>query len=249
MCHVDRCFGASSKTKAEHCFAQGMQTQIHLIESNMLQELSAFLRKRSSLEEEHANALKKLCRSTLDGVLRKEARAGSYGSNFEEVVKVHDAMAEHEISFGLNSHQMSIDLENMAHDMERGRKQWKQTALAAEQRVQDAERQLDKAKLKYESLAEDYDSVKTGDKTAGRHFALRPKTAAQHEEDLQRKVNTADQDYQQKVQNAQAMRQELQTAHRPQAVQAIVQLIKECDSVLTLQLQKYGKNFATAKLS
>jgi Rho GTPase-activating protein RGD1 len=150
-------------------------------------------------------------------------------------------MGEHGVSFGLNAHQMSVDLETLAQDMERGRKQWKQTALAAEQRVMDAERLLDKAKLKYDQLAEDYDGVKTGDKTAGRHFALRPKTAAQHEEDLSRKLGIADLDYQQKVQNAQAARAELQSTSRPQAVQAILLLIKETDSAVTLQLQKYGK--------
>jgi uncharacterized protein YajQ (UPF0234 family) len=205
------------------------------------QELSTFLRKRSLLEEEHANSLKKLCRVTLDGMARKESRQGSYAAHFDEVVRVHEVMAEHGVSFGLNAHQMSIDLDNLAHDMERGRKQWKQTALAAEQRVMDAERLLDKAKLKYDQLAEDYDGVRTGDRSAGRTFALRPKTAAQHEEDLQRKMGNADQDYKQKVQNAQVARAELQTTSRPQAVQAILQLIKECDSAVTLQLQKYGK--------
>ena len=132
----------------------------------------------------------------------------------------------------------------MAHDMERQRKQWKQSAMVAEQRYQDAVRLLEKSKQKYDSLAVDYDHAKTGDKTPGRHFALRPKSGAQLEEDLQRKVNAADQEYQTKVQSAQQLRQELMAVSRPQSVQALVELIKECDSAVTLQLQKFGKQLS-----
>ena len=138
---------------------------------------------------------------------------------------------------------MSVDIDTLAHEIERGRKHWKSTGLAAEQRMQEAERLLEKAKQKYDSLAEDYDNAKTGDRSSGKHFGLRGvKSAAQHEEDLQRKLAAADQDYQVKVQNAQQLRQDLVSTSRPQAVQALKQLVKECDSGVALQLQKFGKS-------
>lgn len=193
------------------------------------------------MEEEHANHLRRLSKTTIDGLRSRDARQGSYAGQFEEVVRIHERMAENGTSFYLNAHQMSTDLEALAHDMERGRKHWKQTASASEQRVQEAERAHDRAKQKYDQLAEDYDRAKTGDKLSGRHFMLKTKSAAQQEEDLQRKVDVADGDYQTKVTNAQQVREEIEKTSRPQAISAMLQLIQECDSAVSLQLQKYGK--------
>ena len=150
-------------------------------------------------------------------------------------------MAENGVQFALSLHQMHEDLQELAAEKERKRKEWKQRGLSAEKRVQDAEAAMDKAKGKYNSLAEDYDRARTGDKQSGRFGLKGPKSAAQIEEDLSRKMQAADSDYSSKVQTAQALQQELVSTLRPQAVQAIGQLINECDSGLTLQMQKFGK--------
>ncbi|KAF2805261.1 Rho GTPase-like protein activator [Mytilinidion resinicola] len=203
-------------------------------------DFAVFLKRRGALEEEHANGLKKLCRSTFETIRKQDARHGSYARQLEEVMKVNERMAENGSQFGLSLHQMHEDLTELSNTMERGRKQWKQTGLAAESRVQEAEKIMEKAKAKYDSLANDYDRVKTGDAGAGRKFGIKgPKSTAQHEEDLQRKVQAADADYLAKVQAAQAQRQELVSTSRPQAVKAVQELVTECDSALTLQVQKF----------
>ncbi len=148
-------------------------------------------------------------------------------------------MSDHGLQFAISLHQMSDDLQEMASNIERGRKHWKHTGLSSEQRLQDAEAAMGKAKSKYDALAEQYDRARTGDRQSGR-FALKTKSAAQQEEDLNRKVHAADADYASKVQAARASRQELITSLRPQAVRAITELIMECDSGLTLQLQKFA---------
>ena len=146
------------------------------------------------------------------------------------------------MQFALALHQMHEDLNELANNMERGRKHWKHVGLAAEKKAQDAESAMEKAKMKYDSLAEDYDRVKTGDKTAVRGFGLRgPKSAAQQEEDLHRKLQAADAEYEQRVKAAQAQRHELLNTTRPQAVKTIRELIGECDSALTMQLQRFGE--------
>ena len=206
-------------------------------------EFATFLKKRSTLEEEQAQGLKKLCRSSHDSAKRPDNRQGSYAQNYDEIIRIHDRMADNGVQFALSLHQMHEDLQDLAGNMERGRKQWKQNGLSAEKRVQDSEALMDKAKAKYNSLAEDYDRARTGDKQSGRVFGLKgPKSAAQHEEDLQRKVQQADADYQSKVQTAKSQRQELVNAQRPQATRALQDLINECDFGLTLQLQKFGKH-------
>ncbi len=150
-------------------------------------------------------------------------------------------MADNGVQYALVLHQMHEDLHELAANIERGRKHWKQTGINAEKKVQDAESMTEKAKAKYDSLAEDYDRARTGDRQSGRVFGLKgPKSAAQHEEDLHRKVQAADTEYSTKVQSTQNQRQELINILRPQATKAIQDLIKECDAGLSLQLQKYG---------
>jgi len=193
------------------------------------------------MEEEHANSLKKLSRSTLDSIRKAEGRHESYATQFEAVMHANERIADNGTQFGLALHAMHENLLQLANKMDTSRKQWKQQGLAAEQKVQDAEKLAEKAKAKYDQLAEDLDRVKTGDTGAGRKFGLKgPKSAAQHEEDLHRKVQAADQDYLVKVQAALTSRKELVSTTRPQAVSAMVDLIKEIDAALTMEMQKYA---------
>jgi len=153
----------------------------------------------------------------------------------------NERIADNGTQFGLALHAMHENLLQLATKMDASRKTWKQQGLAAESKVQEAEKLVEKAKAKYDQLAEDLDRVKTGDSGAGRKFGLKgPKSAAQHEEDLHRKVQAADQDYASKVQTAQTYRKELVSTSRPQAVAAMVDLIKEIDAALTMEMQKYG---------
>ncbi|KAI9701685.1 MAG: hypothetical protein M1820_006313 [Bogoriella megaspora] len=221
----------------------GVNTLLNRLKQSIAsaRDFASFLKKRSSLEEDHAQGLKKLCKATHDGLRRPDGRQGTYARHFDEVTRMHERMADNGMQFALSLHQMHEDLNELANNMERGRKNWKQTGLNAEKRASDAEAFMEKAKAKYESLAEDYDRARTGDKSAGRVFGLKgPKSAAQHEEDLQRKVQAADADYKSKVEAAQTQRQELLSSSRPQAVKALQELITECDSALTLQLQKFA---------
>ncbi|KAE8415115.1 hypothetical protein BDV36DRAFT_285650 [Aspergillus pseudocaelatus] len=203
-------------------------------------DFSTFLKKRSSLEEEHAQGLRKLSRSLLDASVRTDNRQGTYSQSHNDLSRFHDRMADHGLQFAVSLQQMADNLHELASNIERGRKQWKQTGLNAEKRVMEAEAAAEKAKAKYESLAEQYDRVKTGDKQGGKFGLKGPKSAAQHEEELLRKVQNADSDYASKVQAAQAARQELVSTHRPQAVHKIQELITQCDSGLTLQMQKFA---------
>lgn len=177
----------------------------------------------------------------MDGLRKPDVRHGSYATQYEQVLRANERIADNGTQFGLALHAMHENLLQLANKMDANRKTWKQQGLAAENRVQDAEKLVEKAKAKYDQLAEDLDRVKTGDTGAGRKFGLKgPKSAAQHEEDLQRKTQAADQDYASKVQSAQAARKELVATTRPQAVAALLDLVRETDAALTMEMQKYG---------
>jgi hypothetical protein len=173
-------------------------------------------------------------------IRRPENRQGSFAQNYEDLTRIHDRMADHGLHFAMSLQQMSEDLLELAGNMERGRKHWKQSGLNAEKRVQDSEATMEKAKARYYSLAEQYDRARTGDRQTGRFGLKGPKSAAQQEEDLYRKLQAADSEYAARVQAAQDQREELKSTLRPQAVTALRELIAECDAGLTLQLQKFA---------
>lgn len=158
------------------------------------------------------------------------------------MLAIHERMAENGSQFAASLLQMHDDLLEVAVVSEKHRKGWKQSGLSAEQRLADIEAAMRKSKTKYDSLAEDYDRVRTGEsRQGGKVFGFKgPKSAAQHEEDLLRKVQAADTDYMGKVQNYQSEKATVVAMTRPEAIRALHDLVRECDSATTLQMQKFG---------
>lgn len=220
----------------------GVQTLLNRLKQSIAsaKEFAAFLKKRGSLEQEHSDGIKSMCRRTHEQIRRPEHRHGSFLMAYDELINIHDRMADNGAQFAISLHQMHDDLQELAANMEKGRKHWKTTGLTYEQRAADMEAAMRKSKAKYDSLAEDLDRVKTGggQSTKGK-FGLK-KSGPQHEEDLHRKLQAAEQDYSSKVQAAQSQRAELWSKQRPEAVRALEDLIRECDSALTLQMQKFA---------
>ncbi|PFH56525.1 hypothetical protein XA68_16385 [Ophiocordyceps unilateralis] len=206
-------------------------------------EFALFLKKRSTFEDDHAQSLKKLCRLTLESSRRPEHRQGSFAQSYEEMVFIHDRMAENGLQFANSLHQMYEDLIELAASAERGRKIWKSNGMSAEQKVADLEQAMRKSKAKYDSLADEYDRARTGEGRQGGKMlgAFKAhKSAAQHEEDLLRKVQAADQTYHGHVNALQQEKSHLLSTARPEAAQALQELIAETDAGVTLQMQKFA---------
>lgn len=209
-----------------------------------MQEFALFLKKRSVIEDDHAQGLRKLARSTQENARRPEHRQGTFSHSYDEMVFIHDRMAENGSQFAASLHQMHEDLLELVGNAERGRKMWKANGLAAEQKVADLDAVMRKSKTKYDSLAEEYDRARTGEARQGGGKVLGAfkahKSAAQQEEDLFRKAQTADQTYQGHVQALQGEKTHLEKSSRPEAVRAMQELIGETDSGVALQMQKFG---------
>jgi len=172
---------------------------------------------------------------------RPEHLQGSFGQAYHGMMTIHERMADNGTQFGSSLHQMHEDLLELAAIAEKNRKGWKQNGLAAEQRVAELEAAMRKSKSRYDQLADEYDRARTGDVGGKGRFGFKgPRSAAQHEEDLLRKVQGADSDYHQKVQTYQAERGELIRNTRPEAVKALQDIVRECDGGLALQIQKFG---------
>ncbi|ETN45622.1 uncharacterized protein HMPREF1541_09454 [Cyphellophora europaea CBS 101466] len=233
-----------ARERLEHVLGSdiGISTLLNRLKQSIssARDLSSFLKERATVEEKHAQSLKRLARGTHELVRRPESRGGTFAQCFEESTKIHDRMADNGVQFSQSLIHMHDELLETIANTERSRKHWKQTGLEAEKRVSDAENAMNKAKARYSSLAEQYDRARTGEKSGGKFGIKGHKSAAQQEEDLHRKLEAADGEYATKVQQAQASRQDLISTHRPQAIRALQALIKECDAALGMQFSKYA---------
>ncbi|KAI0192790.1 hypothetical protein F4808DRAFT_364837 [Astrocystis sublimbata] len=205
-------------------------------------EFAIFLKKRSVLEEEHARGMKKLCKSSQDNVHHADHRQGTFAKSYEEMLTIHDRMAENGTQFALSLHQMHEDLLEVSAVAEKHRKGWKANGMAAEQRLMDIESAMRKSKAKYDALADEYERVRTGEARQGsRVLGFKgSKNAAQQEEYLLHKTQAADTDYKGKVETFQSEKAVMESNTRPEAIRALQDLIRECDSGTTLQLQKFA---------
>lgn len=220
----------------------GLLTLLNRLKQSLssARDFSSFLKERASVEERHAQALKKLSRGTHELARRPESRGGSFAQAFEESTKIHDRIADNGLQFANSLTQMCNEIQELMSNTERSRKHWKHTGLEAENRVSEAENAMNKAKGRYNNLAEQYDRARTGEKSGGKFGIKGHKSAAQHEEDLHKRLEAADGEYASKVQAAQAARNDLVNTHRPQAVRALQAIIKECDSAIGMQFTKFA---------
>lgn len=233
-----------AKERLEHVLGSdiGINTLLNRLKQSVssTRDYSSFLKERATVEEKHAQSLKRLARGTHDLVRRPESRGGTFAQCFEDSTKIHDRMADNGTQFASSLNHMYDELQETIVNIERSRKHWKQTGLEAEKKVADAESGMNKAKGRYNNLAEQYDRARTGEKSGGKFGIKGHKSAAQQEEDLHRKMEAADGEYATRVQQAQAARQDLVSTHRPQAIRALQALIRECDAALGMQFAKYA---------
>lgn len=222
----------------------GVATMLNRLKQSIAsaKEFANFLKKRAAIEEDIATGLRRLAKNTSDNMRRSDHLGGSFARAFEGMMGTHERIAENGSQYATSLLQMAEDLSELAFIAEKQRKSWKQNGLAAEQRVTDVDAQMRKSQSKYYSLAEEYDRVRTGDSSkGGKMFGFKgPKSAAQHEEELLRKVQAADQDYQSKVQTLQQERNQLILTTRPEAIRSLQDIVMECDSGLVLQMQKFA---------
>ncbi|KAH6607178.1 rho gtpase activator rgd1 [Trichoderma cornu-damae] len=227
---------------------QGIPSLLHRLKQSIAsaKEFGIFLKKRAGLEEDSAQTLKKLARATQDNIRRPEHRGGTFVHVYEEMVHIHERMADNGIQFAATLLQMNEELLEAANNAERNRKVWKANGLAAEQKVVDLEVAMRKSKAKYDSLAEEYDRARTGESKPGGGKVLGAfkahKSAAQQEEELLKKVQLADQIYHSAVVSLQTEKAHLQTAIRPDTVKSLQEAIREIDSAVGMQMQRFALN-------
>src|SRR5262249_34399043 len=156
---------------------------------------------------------------THESLQRPDGRQGTYFDSFQKATNIHDRLADNSITFATALYQVQEDLLELVNNMERGRKDWKHSCQLLERRIPDAVQQMAKGTGRCDDLAEECGRIRNGGGRTGLPFGLGgARAGAHHEEDVRRKLEAADNEYQRLVLQANSVQKEVFQVSRPQAV-------------------------------
>lgn len=202
-------------------------------------EIAKYVKKKAMIEDDHYTQLKKFA-GHVRGSLKtsKNLKNDGFSSNFDQVVEFDEKLYNVGSSYVKALNVMYDELVSLVNTVSRSRKTVKDESKKKEKDCADSIVLADKAKQKYYHLCDDLEKVKTSD--PNKKSFLTNKTAEQQEDELQRKVDAADQDYRLKVATCKKLKDELLMIHRPVNSKKLVNLILEMDVAMNVQLQKFA---------
>jgi hypothetical protein len=201
-------------------------------------ELAGYTKKRAAIEADRLADVNKLGRQTKDAMRRDGGRQGTLVRQFDELLDANERIMDAVSVFVTALHAMHDELSELAKKNEKSRKALKESSMRDEKSLIEAEQNAEKARSKYVSLCEEMERLK--DPNKGAKFGFNKKNTPQHEHELQSKINSAESEYRQRVYAAEKQRKDLVNQIRPQNVRQLMNHIMECDSGISLQLQKYS---------
>lgn len=202
-------------------------------------EIAKYVKKKAMIEDEHYTQLKKFA-GHVRGSLKttKNLKTDVFSAKFDQVVEFDEKLHGVGSSYVKALNVMYDELVSLVNMVARSRKTIKEESKKKEKDCSDAIALAEKAKQKYYHLCDDLEKVKTSD--PNKKSFLKNKTAEQQEDELQRKVDSADQDYRLKVTICKKLKDELLMIHRPVNSKKLMNLILEMDIAMNVQLQKFA---------
>lgn len=200
------------------------------------EEFTKFIRKKYLFEEEHVEELSKQY---------KHFFVTTSGTNSSLKVKIHDILefdgklAQVKQSYVTALQKMCDEMSALLLTMTKMRKTVKENSRRLEKEVSDAIHTAEKAQARYDSLYQDWDKLRMTDPTKTKLTLRGSKTTKEQEEELLRKIDTADLEYKQRVDHSDSLRNTFITKERPKIVLELKDLIMEIDTAMSIQLQKY----------
>lgn len=205
-------------------------------------EFAKFIRKKSLLQEEHYNGLRKISRQTVETFKsdQKLLRNDSFSKNLTRIVEFDDSIYNAGMSYFKALTLMYEQLTSLSNTISKNRKHLKEESKRKEKECIEAIAQAEKAKAKYDHFCSELERIRTTDPTKKTFTLKGSKTGSQQEEELSRKIEQADTDYRSKVTAAKKLKEQLLKIHRPAHSKAVTNLILETDLATSIQLQKYA---------
>lgn len=201
-------------------------------------EIAKYVKKRAMIEDEHYAQLKKSAINIRSVIKNKNVKHDVFSSKFDQVIQFDEKLHGVGSSYVKALNVMSEELVSLVNTVTRNRKVVKEESKRKEKDCAEAVALAEKAKQKYYHLCDDLEKVKTSDPQ--KKSFLKNKTAEQQEDELQRKVDLADQDYKLKVSACKKLKDEMLMVHRPISSKKLMNLILEMDIAMNVQLQKFA---------
>lgn len=200
------------------------------------EEFTKFIRKKYLFEEEHTEELSKQYKhffTTTNGV-------SSLRRMIHEILEFDGKLAKVKQSYLTALQKMYDEISALLLTITKMRKTVKENSRRLEKDVVDSIHAAEKAKSRYISLCQDFEKVRMSDPSKTKLTLRGSRTTKEQEEDLLRKIDSADLEYKQRVDHSDSLRNSFLTKERPRIVLELKDLILELDTAMAIQLQKYS---------
>ena len=190
------------------------------------EEFSKFIKKKAQIEDDHYNQLKKFASHIRTSMKNnsKNLKNDSLQTQMDRIIGFDESLSGVGSSYVTALNTMYDELTSLVHTITRSRKTIKEEYRRKDKECIDSISAADKAKTRYNHLCEDLERLKNSDPSK-KSFSLKNKTVEQQEDDLQRKVDLADQEYKSKVATCKKLKDEILVLHRPNNAKKLKNLI------------------------
>ncbi|RPA86104.1 RhoGAP-domain-containing protein [Ascobolus immersus RN42] len=212
-------------------------------------DFANFLKKRAFLEEEHASGLRKICRGIFDAANRLDSTCAPYYTyQMQTANNAHVQLAENGYQFSRKLLQVYENLTDLATSIDKKRRDLKMVSLTNEKKLQTSEAAVKSARARYGKLMEDKSKARSH--AAKPSFSLRaPSLGALTSslgggstgEDIDRKLQLADSDYQRAITSAYEMEEILIQIKRPEAIKALKEMVFRIESALVYHMHTFAE--------
>ncbi|TKY88907.1 hypothetical protein EX895_002148 [Sporisorium graminicola] len=259
----------------------GMPLLFDRIKQSMVsaREASVFLKKRAIIEEEYARSMAKLARSTFETYSLSDAKAGTFVKSWHSIVKTHETLSDNRLRFASKLSEMGDELSNLAKEVDKSRKQARETGLRLEKNLQDAEAGVEKARGRFDTAAEDLErllllksgesaksgemqsggggGVSSGKRTLGKAIGKsgllfknkNPQQILKQEEEIRARTSSASDAFRREVLSTQGVRQEYFNLQLPRILRTLKENAEEIDNGTQYHLARYAFLFESTVLN
>lgn len=201
------------------------------------EEFTKFIKKKAIIEDDHYNQMKKFATQARGSLKNLKVGKSAFCSALDQIIEYDEKLFSVGGSYVRALTVMYDELSSLVSTVTRSRKMIKEDGKRREKECLDAIAAAEKAKQKYYHLCDDLEKLRSDPNK--KLFSLKNRLATQQEDELQRKIDTADQEYKHKVNTCSKLKDELTHVHRPTNSKKLKNLILELDIAMNVQLQKY----------
>ena len=199
------------------------------------EEFAKYIRKKYLFEAEHTQELSKQYKH----FFITSSGSSSLQKVIHSVLDFDGKLAQVKNSYLSALQKMYDEISSLLFTITKTRKSIKENGKRLEKDVIDSIHNAEKAQARYNSLCQDWEKLRTVDPAKTKLTLRGSKTTKEQEEELLRKIDSADLDYKQKVDHSNALRDTFITKERPKIVLELRDLILELNTAIAIQVQKY----------